>query len=274
MVKSISKKLILFLLLIVLTVSLCGCASVRAMTITNIDGSIEEQVYVSLNIEEILKNNKYSINEIKQDVETTAINIGNNIKNNLEQKIFVDLLTCTEDTKETLKEFRDGIEILSNNWKNNNIYLISIKFKNIDVYKYYYNIKDNSKVETKTVKHFLYNKIYFYGNTMYLKYNELYNSIKQEFENKYVGLIDSPSNELLYTYKTDLRRQHSNADYITRSNGEYYHTWIVEDVENEEILFHYTVANKGVWILISVGISLLVCGILFIVYKLKNKKIK
>jgi len=48
-------------------------------------------------------------------------------------------------------------------------------------------------------------------------------------------------------------------------------TWIVEDVENEEIIFHYNIANAGNWILIAIVVSLLVCGTLFIVYFIKEK---
>jgi hypothetical protein len=58
---------------------------------------------------------------------------------------------------------------------------------------------------------------------------------------------------------------------VNRVGTKYYHTWVVENVETEQILFHYTVANTGAWILVCVGISLIVCGILFIVHFVKNK---
>jgi len=264
-----TKKIILILLLIILAFCFCGCAMVRAVTITNQDGSIEEMVFVSLNENEVL-NSGYNISTLKKEITLTAKEEASQIVERLNNKILTDSLSATDDTKEILKTYKNGITVYSSVWKDNN-YLISIKFKNIDVYCYYYGINQNSKLETKTEKHFLYDKVSFGGSTMFLKHNELYQKINNQFSLKYMGLVNSDTNQLLYTYTTNLRRQHSNADYVNRYAGQYYHTWIVEDVENEEIIFHYNIANAGNWILIAIVVSLLVCGTLFIVYFIKEK---
>ena len=271
MVKVFTKKIIVFLLLIMLAIYFCGCAQVRAMTITNDDGSVEEQVYVSLDAKAVFEAG-YDLLDLKQDISATALSEANQMIENLNLKVINDLQNATEETQQELKKYYNGIDVLSNNWKNNE-YVVSIKFKNIDVYKYYYNISENAKAETKTEKHFFYNKISFAGSTMYIKHHELYQRTKNLFSLHYFNLIDSESNELLYTYTTDLRRQHSNADYVTYQDGKYYHTWVVEDVENTEILFHYNIANSGNWILLAIGISLVACGIMFGFYFiLKNLK--
>jgi len=265
--------LIIFLLFILITISFSGCAQVRTMTITNQDGSIEEQVFVSLDEKAIVEAG-YTVSDVKDDISSVALREARAMINKLEQKIALDLFDATEETKQILNGFKNGLVVLSNNWEKNE-YVVSVKFKNIDVYKYYYNIIEDTKTETQTEEHFFYNKISFSGSTMYLKHKELYDRTNLEFSLKYAGLLDSESNELLYTYKTDLRRQHSNADYITKHDGEYYHTWIVEDVETEEILFHYNIANAGNWILIAIGISLVACGVMVVVHlivsKVKNK---
>jgi len=274
MIKTKSKKLILILLLIILTFSFCGCAEVRAMTITNSDGTIEEQVYVSLDRNAILKAGE-NVSKIKQDISSTAVAEGAKMLDYLNFKVEQDKIGATKETIEILNSFKNGIQVLSNNWDNNTSdnYLVSIKFKNLDVYKYYYDIEETD-VETTVEEHFFYNRVSFQGSTMYLKHNELYNRLKIEFSVKYSGLINSESNQLLYTYTTDLRRQHSNADYITKQGGKYYHTWVIEDVNNTEILFYYNIANRGNCILVAMGVTLCICGIMFLanyIYK-KNKK--
>ncbi len=272
MAKRISKYITLFLLLILLTISFCGCASVRAMTIENEDGSIEEQVYVSLDPNAVIEKG-YNIEILKSDISSTALAESGKFITNLEQKIFQDKINATKETIQVLESFENGISVLSNNW-NGNDYVISVKFKNIDVYKYYYGITESSKLETTIEENFFYNKVSFAGSTMYVKHNDLYNKLNMAFLLKYSGLIESESNELLYTYTTDLHRQHSNADYVTKLNGKYYHTWVVEDVETEEILFYYNIANTGNWILVCVGISIVACLVMFIVSFLLNKNKK
>ena len=57
----------------------------------------------------------------------------------LEKQASEPVLIKTEETKQILNGFKNGLVILSNNWEKNE-YVVSVKFKNIDVYKYYYNI--------------------------------------------------------------------------------------------------------------------------------------
>ena len=82
------------------------------------------------------------------------------MKDELNEKIFNDLLLTTDDeTISTLNDFKDGISIIKSDWKDNT-YAIGIRFKNIDVYKYYYGISENTNVEIQTEEHFFYNKVY------------------------------------------------------------------------------------------------------------------
>ena len=258
-----NKILIVFILFILITITFSGCAQVRAMTITNQDGSIEEQVFVSLDSKAIIEAG-YEVDDVKNDISSTAVNEAKDMINKLNQKLDYDIFNATTETRQILNTFKNGIVVLSNNWENNE-YVVSVKFKNIDVYRYYYGITEEPKIEYQTEEHFFYNKVSFSGSTMFLKHKDLYERLNLKFSIRYMGLINSESNELLFTYKTDLHRQHSNADYISKLDGEYYHTWVVEDVENEEILFHYNVANSGNWMMIAIGASVVACGIMLII---------
>ena len=101
---------------------------------------------------------------------------------------------------------------------------------------------------------------------MYVRHHNLYDKVNAYYSTQYPELIANENNELLYTYKTDLRRQHSDADYITKQDGEYYHTWVVDPNNIEEpIMLYYNVANPENWIIISVGITLIATVVLLVV---------
>ena len=277
-IKAINKSIILILLMFFITLTFSACSQVRVMTITNEDNSIDELVTVTLIPEEVVSFG-YSVEELKLDIQTNSQTKAQDMADKLNQKIFADLLlTFDAETIATLNSFKDGISVVKSDWKNNT-YTIGIRFKNIDVYKYYYNISDNIKTEMQTEKHFFYDKVYYYASTMYVKHHDLYNLVNNYYSTQYPELIESETNELLYTYKTDLRRQHSDADYVTKQNGEYFHTWVVDKNNLEEpIMLYYNVANPENFVLVALGVTagvtivLLVIG--FLINKFKNKEKK
>ena len=266
------------MLLIIVTLTFSACAQVRVMTITNEDNTIDELVSVSID-SQFIHNSGYNVEELKIDIETKSQAQAQTMVDKLNQKIFDDLfLVFDEETRITLNGFRDGISVIKSEWKNNT-YAIGIRFKNIDVYRYYYAIKENVQPEIFTEKHFFYNKMYYYANTMYVKHHELFDLVNNYYSTQYPELIESESNELLYTYKTDLRRQHSDADYITKQDGEYYHTWVVDKNNlDEPIMLYYNVANPNNFIFVGFGVTagvtivLLLIGL--IINKTKNKEKK
>ena len=269
-IKNSIKSLFLILMIMIVALTFSACAQVRAMTITNVDDTIDELVTVTIIPQEIL-NAGYNLSELKLDIETKSEAQAETMKNNLNQKIFMDLMTVFDnESRETLNSYKDGIEVIKSEW-NNNTYAVGIRFKNIDVYKYYYSIKDDAKPEMQTKEHFFYDKVYYYASTMYVKHHDLYDSINDYYSNKYDGLVNSETNELLYTYKTNLRRQHSDADYITYEKGEYYHTWVVDPQNlDEPIMLYYNIANPENWIIVGICITLAVTVVLIVVGLILN----
>ena len=264
------KSLFLILMLLVIALTFSACAQVRVMTITNDDDTIEEVVTITINPEE-LDEYGYSYIKLKTNIEENSLSQAQQMANKLNDKINIDLLMVRDkESIDILNSYKDGIDVIKSDWKENT-YAIGIKFKNIDVYKYYYQINDNLKTKTYTEKHFFYNKIYYYASTMYVKHHDLYDKVNAYYSAQYPELIESESNELLYTYKTDIRRQHSDADYITKQDGEYYHTWIV-DANNIEkpIMLYYNIANPENWIILSMCITLGVSVVLSIIVVISN----
>ena len=270
------RKILMICLLVVVTISFCACSSVRTMTVTNADGTIDELVYISLDTQAIIDAgyDNLDIESMQTDITTTAMREASNIVDNFKQSID-DLLafnfTMDFKTRTDLLNIRDGLEVVTSSWQDNT-YVIGLRFSDINVYRYYYNITEEAEVQPTNEEHFLYTKVIYSGLNMYVNYSDLYLKLNQEFSAKYPEFIDSSSNELLYTYVTDLRREHSDADYVTYMDGKYYHTWIVDGNNlGEEITLYYNIANRGNCILLCIGISILVCGALLIIGLIVDK---
>ena len=269
------RKILMICLLVVVTISFCACSSVRTMTVTNADGTIDELVYISLDTQALIDAgyNNLDIESMQTDITTTAMRVASNIVDNFKQSID-DLLafnfTMDFKTRTDLLNIRDGLEVVTSSWQDNT-YVIGLRFNDINVYRYYYNITETTEVQPTNEEHFLYTKVIYSGLNMYVNYSDLYLKLNQEFSAKYPEFIEN-ENELLYTYVTESRREHSDADFVTRLDGNYYHTWLV-DSENiaEPITLYYNIANRGNCILLCIGISILVCGVLLIIGLIVDK---
>ena len=269
------RKILMICLLVVVTMSFCACSSVRTMTVTNTDGTIDELVYISLDTQALIDAgyDNLDIESMQTDITTTAMREASNIVDNFKQSID-DLLafnfTMDFKTRTDLLNIRDGLEVVTSSWQDNT-YVIGLRFSDINVYRYYYNITEEAEVQPINEEHFLYTKVIYSGLNLYVNYSDLYLRLNQEFSAKYPEFIEN-ENELLYTYVTESRREHSDADFVTRLDGNYYHTWIV-DGNNlaEPITLYYNIANRGNCILICIGISILVCGVLLIIGVIVDK---
>ena len=272
MAKSKIYRLIFCLMLLVVVLCLSACASVRSMTVTNEDGTIDELLYVTLQEEEIVSAG-YSVEEIKNRVSSSSLNEARQIVNNFNMKVSLDIMnSLDQDTITTLNSFLSGIEVIGDRWEDDT-YVIGIRFKNMDVYRYYYGITSTSTAKTETESHFFYDRIYYYGLSTFVNYSDLYERLNAYYSMNYPNLVESESNELLYTYTTDLSREHSDADFVTKMDGKYYHTWVIDGANlSEELVLYYNIANRANCILTLVGVSVAVSGILLLIAFLIKKK--
>ncbi len=270
-------KILISLMLIVVTICFCACSSVRGMTITNEDGTIDELIYVTLDEDKLNSANYTStdVENLKLDISGTAMREANSILQKFEAKINEDLRFSSQGAERSaLLSMRNKIQIVGNNWEDD-VYVIGLRFANSTVYKYYYNISDDSSATGEEEEHFLYTKITYYGLNIFVDYSELYTKLYAEFSEKYPEFVEENSSELLYTYVTDLRREHSDADYVTYLDGKYYHTWIVDSEQvDTPITLYYNIANKANCIMLCIIISIILCAVLIIVGIIIDKKRK
>lgn len=288
MLKSATRKFLIIFMLILLTFSLCACGKINATKISNEDGSIDERISIELNMETILNElEPNEFEELKIDIYKQTKKEINYIKNKFDLKIIADLAIAIKDGNkekiEYLNNLKNGIEEIEPIWQNNKL-TAGVKYKNDTIYKYYYNISDENKNEPEIEEHFLYNKVIYKGYSIYVKYFDLYERMNNYYTEKYPEFIDKNKIELNYTYSTDLRREHSNADDINYIDGKYYHTWKIDENNlqklktgemDPEIVIYYNIANSANCIILCLGITFILCAILLIVgifIVRKNKK--
>lgn len=272
MAKSKLYRILFCVVLLLVVLCLSACASVRSMTVTNEDGTIDELVYVTLQENEILSAG-YSVEEIKSKISSSSLNEARQIVNNFNLKVSLDILNSSDqDTIKTLNSFLNGIDVVGDKWEENT-YVIGLRFKNMDVYSYYYGITSESTAKIETQSHFFYDKISYYGTSTFVSYSDLYERLNAYYTSNYPNLVNSENNELLYTYITDLSREHSDADYITKMDGKYYHTWVIDpDNMSEELVLYYNIANKSNCLIVLIGVGVAVSLILLLIAVLINKK--
>ena len=107
--------------------------------------------------------------------------------------------------------------------------------------------------------------------------NSLYQTLKSSiYLKKYFNIFDEEDVNLTYSYLAGSSRYKSNADSISYAGDGYYsHTWNV-DINNpdKEIYFSVRLANRWIWYVLAIGISLIVCFILVVIaliLKIKNR---
>ncbi len=245
-----------------------ACADISANLIIYPDKTIDELVVVNLE-EEKIKELNIDLNSFKKEISDTALSETKKLLDEFNNKIYNDILDADEYKKAILISFLDGVKVVNNKWENN-IYSIGLRFKDSDVYNYFYSDNALAKFTESVEKHFLYTKIIYTGVDTFSKHSQLTSRITAYFNLKYPDMMTS-ENTLKYTRVTDLRREHSNADFVQKYNGNYYHTWLINLDESKPIIVSYNIANKTNCILVCLGVSIVVCGLMAMVGLILSK---
>lgn len=261
-------KILLLMFVCILAVMLSGCAEFRTMTVTNSDGSIDQLIYVSLDRQKI-EQSEYTMIEIKAEVQQTAKTELSKIILNMKNKAQNDIMLTTDlETIEILQNYISSLVIVGDKWEQDT-YVIGLRYGDQDSYKYFNNITTQSS-KPVIEKHFFYNKVIMQGYSMYASKGQAINELQTTMNIKYPNLINS-ENQYLYTYTSELRRLHSNADFITKHDNLYYHTWKITSTD-QVITLYYNVANSYNFIFVGIGISVGISVVLSIITIFINKR--
>lgn len=262
------KKILMFFMLIILVFSLSACGKINATTITNDDGTVEERITIVLDSEIILEKLNYQdLENLKLDIYLQSKLEIKNMINKFNNTLIVDLkeanLLKDVDKIEMLNNYKNGMEEIEPVW-NENVLTAGVKYRNANIYKYYYNVPNDSTSEPIIEEHFFYNKEIYKGYSMYVRHFDLYERMNSYYSLYYSEFVDDEKINLTYTYTTDLRRQHSNADSIEFIDGKYYHTWNIDKNNLEklktgeidyEVTLYFNIANKANCIMVCLAVT-------------------
>lgn len=272
------KKFSIILVLICAICLLGGCADIDFQLIINANGVITERLYLPLNQQYFLEAGatNMQISELRVAVLNLAREECSSRIQAFEEKVDADD-EITPENKEILKS-----SISAKQQYNDEYILIDFNFLNTNVRNYYYNVDSQATSNTEVQNGFLTTKTITTSKTKFastVSGTPITEYYAEQFETLVLTIMPGVYNSLpepsfTYTYVTSSSRLRSDADDIQIQNGYYLHIWNLEGETEKEISLYYTRARTEIWYALILGISLLACGTMFLVYFIKNKKNK
>ncbi len=269
-----SLKILCLALIFVVAFGFCACSNVNATTIANEDGSIDELVTITLDKQKFADAGYTNYYDVQAYISDNANLVVKYLIEQFNKKVALDIKNYANWNK--LSQTKNtGV------WEGDT-FKIGLHYQDLRAYKFCYGITEEISSEPVVEKHFLYTKYITKGFTMYASYNWLYQQLYQEFSDYFSENCPELLNEkceLTYTHRLTYRRQKSDADYVQKIDGKYYHTWKLKEGEtNKVITIYYNLANRSNCILVCILASLALCTVLlligFVITKVKNKKNK
>lgn len=270
------KKLSKILIIIILGVCFIftGCAEISFTTYHNDDGSITEQVVITIDEQEL---SSYGYNVLQEeqkifkDVQTRLKNLVSGYKNYLE--ILYNSHQLTPDNYKTL--YTGVVGKMSAEWVNGSL-TAQLDYASQTDYQLFYIYLNGETTETgsqEVVKKTFYVKTIYTGTANYGDF-ALYNEVYASYANSTFARFDPEATTLYYNYAVSSKRIHSDADNIQLdSNGNYIHRWKIDKDEPSRIIHLYVIqARPSYWILLCIGISLVVCVITAIAFAINKPK--
>lgn len=252
-----------------------------------------------------------SVNQLRTDIYGVQSRICRYIEDDIQKKINTLLLSISanDNIDYSIADVAKSIEVTKP--KENILYneglIYSITFPNATIYNMFYEI-NTSDIES-SLKNRIYKKGFLTNTTLtevqpYLdktinssndtllkKYINIaatyvnplftkYNTLDENGKNLENYILENQPTTYIYEYSVPSARFKSNADSVTRtSDGYYNHTWTISmnnsSLETPKTIYTwYVTANRPVWYTIIVGSSLIFMAIIFMVSKLKDKKVE
>ena len=275
--KEVMKKAILIIMVMFVTL-LTGCGSVDYQLVINGNGTITERLYLPVNEQFFLSSGATS---------TQFINIRKEImefcKTECDSQLLTYFQNVDEDNEVENKDaYKNGVGIKY--YYNSEYFVIEYNFISSEIRNYFYNIdEEKNKDNTKQENGFLINKTIITtktkfattsGGELLVKYytDEFYNIILKNAPLVYSKI---PEAQYTYSYVTPQKQLHSDAQSVEYQDGFYIHTWNISGDDLDKTINFYTIsANTPVWYALILSITFVSCGIMFLVYFIKNKKNK
>jgi len=268
------------LLVLLATVFLfTGCASVK-YTVVDSGSYLQQNIQITLD-SDTLNSKGLAVEDVKSEI-TSVVNrlyenSHNYFLNNLQMLIVNESLTPTQ-----VSEIMEAVRV-TKKWVDDTTFMYEITFIGVNasdlqlsytevfyLYNYGSTIPPEDDDENPNILtfNFLTTKVQSTQTTAFANNN----TILEYFTNKF-GEYGFTENDVkyVYSYGTNYRRLHSDADEIKYVNGIYMHAWELAD-KNEEITLYRLIANPTNWYIIALCIGVGTVLTLAIVCLIKRRK--
>lgn len=269
------------LLILLATVFLfTGCASVK-YTVVDSGSYLQQNIQINLD-SDALSSKSLQLEDVKNEI-TSVVNrlyenSHNYFINNLQMLIVNESLTPTQ-ANEIMKSI-----CVTKKWIDETTFIYEITFIGINssdlqlsytevFYLYNYGTtippeEDDEENPNILTFNFLTTKVQSTQTTAFANNN----NILEYFTNKFGEYGFTEDNvKYVYSYGTNYRRLHSDADEINYVNGIYMHTWQLAD-KNEEITLYRLIPNTTNWYIIALCVGVGTVFTLTFVSIIKKKK--
>lgn len=264
-------------MLIFVSIVFCGCSKVNYINYTDEDGVYTEILEITLD-ESKFENIDNAKQDILDAVDSTLLSKHSSYTLKINSKL--NELRYDQNKQELYKKYQDLLDDVSwsiEDFDENNYFYIKLKFESTSSYLFFYDIKEKNFSQKEVHKGLFYDKIYFKGNLGYYVQHSLYSTLNQSiYLKEYFDKFSEKDVDLTYSYLAGSSRYKSNADTVTYAeDGLYSHSWKVNtDNMDKEIYFTLRLANRWVWYVLAISISLIVCVILITISLIKHLKKK
>ena len=264
--------------LIIVSIFFVGCSKVNYTSGKDINDNIVEQVSAKIDESNFIGTDllirKSQISNIAKNTLQTKLNDYNSKVNSM----IVEAHLQGETEKEIkYKQLLKEITVSEPEWDGNTFY-VNASFQSESAYLIFYGLSERNFKEKYTTEQWLYNTIHYKGSLGYYQNYGLYNTLKRDIQFVFPEFT-SEDTTLTYSYLTQSRRYHSNADTKVHTQDGYLHTWKVDNI-NQEIEFTLKIANRQNWYILAILIGFsftlilsIVALILVIIKRHKNKRL-
>ena len=279
--KATFKKSILCFLLILISLIFGGCSQVNYVNYTDENGIYTEVVEITLD-ETKFENLEQAKQDISDHVNSTLLSEYTSYTFKVNNKINEYRYDPqNQDLYEAYIDLLDDVTWEFNNFEDGNYFYVKLMFASTSSYLIFYDLTEKNFTEKDINEGLFYNTITYTGNLGYYIKNSLYSSLKSSpYLKKYFNQFSEQDVDLTYTYLAGSNRYKSDADETYYAgDGLYAHVWKVDTNNMEkEIHFSLRIANRWIWYVVAISISLLFCIVLAIIgvmiHIVKKKKEK
>lgn len=225
------------------------------------DENIVEQITVTLQCDTNTSDFLSKKNQLKIAVKEVINAKYSAYKTKINSMLDTALMINDMESVASYNKLLDDVTVYEPVWQDN-VMTINSLFNSETSFLLFYSATYNNVNKKDVDSKWLYYEVTYTGSLTYYQNFGLYNTLKSSIENIFTE-ITLPYTTNTYSYLTQTRRYHSNAQSKTHTDDGYLHVWNVSD-DDQTIIFTLRIAYRSHWYILALIIGLVFACILSI----------